>query len=172
MPADPEADGGRLVGVGVQLEHQRLAGPPVGHVVEDRCHHVAGAAPVGVEVHQYRNARSRDGAVEVGIRHLERAVEPDGPAAFAALGPGVEPARSTRLALPQKRRRPRPAWKSGPSVNAWSPRLGLAQASVRHRKDNATWWLRDRTPVRIRRAPGTRSSDSREENVRTGAAPG
>ena len=90
-PPDAEPGTQLRVGVGVELEHQHLTGVPLGEVVQRRRHHPAGAAPVGVEVHQDRGSGALDGLIEVLVGGLDRPVQPDGAPAVAALGPGRQP---------------------------------------------------------------------------------
>ena len=76
---------------GIELEDEHLPGALLGQLIERRRHHLAGAAPVGVEVHQHRNAGVANGAIELLIGHLLRPVETDWLSALGALWAGSQP---------------------------------------------------------------------------------
>src|SRR5688572_25984410 len=74
-------------GVGVQLRDQRAAGHLRGELVHEGRHHLARAAPVGVEVDQHRKLSIVHRPAERLVGELERAVEQDRTRALPALWP-------------------------------------------------------------------------------------
>src|SRR5438876_777171 len=76
--ADVEPPRRGLVAVGVELRHEDFTLPLPREVVEDRRHHLARTAPVGVAVHHYRHLGIGRDPVHRRIRHGDRPVEQDG----------------------------------------------------------------------------------------------
>src|SRR5438034_5193206 len=84
--ADAEAMRGRGVAVGVELHDQHFALALAREVVEHRGHDLAGAAPVGVSVHDNGYFGALEDGIERRVRDRDGPIEQDRAPAAATLG--------------------------------------------------------------------------------------
>ena len=84
--ANAEARRDFRVPIRVQLAHDHASLPGTRQLVENRRHHFARVAPVGVEVDQHRYFATADDPVEVGVTQLDRSVQQEGSATLGAFG--------------------------------------------------------------------------------------